>query len=329
MILDLPLTHRTDGELRRVGVEIELNGLPLERLAQLTAEVLQLKVATDGRYQYRLSGDPAGDWLAEVDFRLLKEMGQQQYQAGEWGDEVRQRLENLLHRVAEPFVPLELVSPPLPLSRLGDIETLNKVLREAGAQGSSKQLLNAFGLQFNPEMPALDVDTIRRYLQAFLCLYDWLHQRAQTDFARRVTPYIDPFPRDYIQRVLSADYRPDLATLINDYLHWNPTRNRPLDLLPLFTELDPKRVRATTDDPLIKARPTLHYRMPDCQIHRTDWSPALAWNDWCQVEFLAADEPRLAGCCAALGRHLHHPLERWLNDWVAEVEAQWLLPSLR
>lgn len=324
MILDLPRTHTDDGQERRVGVEIEMNGLPLAQLAQLTADELGLTVVTDGRYQYRLTGDAAGDWLAEVDFRLLKEMGQQEYQAGEWGDEVKQRLETMLHRVSEPFVPLELVSPPLPLSRLGDIESLSQRLRQAGAKGSSDQLLNAFGLQFNPEMPALDATTIRRYLQAFVCLGDWLKQRDQTDLARRVTPYIDAFPRDYIQHLLAPDYQPDLATLIDDYLRWNPTRNRPLDMLPLFSELDAPRVKAVTDDPLIKSRPTLHYRLPDCEIHRQDWSPARAWDDWCQVEFLADDTDRLAQCAIALRRHLNRPLDRWLNDWVAEVEAQWL-----
>lgn len=329
MITDLPSTKTESGHERRVGVEIEMNGVPLPQLAQLIADELGLTLATNGRYQYCLSGDKAGDWLVEVDFRLLKEMGQQQYQAGEWGDEVKQRLEAVLHRLSEPFVPLELVSPPLPLSRLGDIERLSQRLHHAGAKGSSDQLLNAFGLQFNPELPALDADTIRHYLQAFVCLGEWLKQRHQTDLARRVTPFIDPFSNDYIRHLLAPGYQPDLATLIDDYLRWNPTRNRPLDMLPLFTEVDAQRVRAVTDDPLIKARPTLHYRLPDCEIHRSDWSPARVWNDWCQVEFLAFDKPRLSACSAALYRHLGHPLERWLTDWVTEVEAQWLLPSLR
>lgn len=327
MIVDLPSTKTESGQERRVGVEIEMNGVPLPQLAQLIAEELDLTLSSEGRYQYRLTGDSAGDWQVEVDFRLLKEMGQQQYQQGEWGDEMKQRLESMLHRVSEPFVPLELVSPPLPLSRLTEVERLSRRLHDAGAKGSSDQLTNAFGLQFNPELPALDADTIRRYLQAFVCLEEWLKQRDQTDFARRVTPYIDAFPRDYVRHLLAPDYRPDLATLIDDYLHWNPTRNRPLDMLPLFTELDESRVRAVTDDPLIKARPTFHYRLPDCQIQRRDWSPALAWDDWCQVEFLAFDEARLADCSAALRSHLRNPLKRWFKDWVAQLEAQWLHPS--
>lgn len=324
MITALPNRTNASGELRRVGVEIEMNGLSLPRLAEVTAAQLGLEVSAESRYEYRLSGDPAGVWQAEVDFRLLKEMGQTQYRQGEFGDEVRQTLESLLHRVSEPFVPLELVSPPLPLDRLDDIEQLNQQLRAAGAKGSSDQLLNAFGLQFNPELPALDATTIRRYLQAYLCLNDWLVHHDQTDLARRVTPYIDPFPRDYVQRVLDGAYQPDLATLIDDYLHWNPTRNRALDLLPLFAELDPQRVRAVTDDPLIKPRPTFHYRLPDCQIHRPDWSPVRAWNDWCQVEYLAAEPVRLAACASAYRRLQGPPLERWMNDWVAEVEGQWL-----
>jgi hypothetical protein len=35
-----------------------------------------------------------------------------------------------------------------------------------------------------------------------------------------------------------ARLRPDLDTLIDDYLEYNPTRNRALDFLPLFLHLD-------------------------------------------------------------------------------------------
>ncbi|OBX33760.1 putative amidoligase enzyme [Halomonas elongata] len=40
--------------------------------------------------------------------------------------------------------------------------------------------------------------------------------------------------------MLDPDYQPDLRTLIDDYLEYNPTRNRELDLLPLFAYLDPE-----------------------------------------------------------------------------------------
>ena len=161
-------------------------------------------------------------------------------------------------------------------------------------------------------------------MKAFLCLSDWLVARADINLARRVTRYVDPFPPDYIRKVIAPDYRPDLSVLIDDYLADNPTRNRMLDMLPLFLFLDEERVRKVTDDPLVKARPTFQYRLPDCEIHKPEWGLYLAWNDWVEVERLAADRARLNGCCAAYRAFLDRPLERWLDAWTDVLEAEWL-----
>lgn len=50
------------------------------------------------------------------------------------------------------------------------------------------------------------------------------------DMARRLTPYIDPFDKEYIERILDPAYVPTMRQLIDDYLDYNPTRNRALDL---------------------------------------------------------------------------------------------------
>lgn len=324
MIQNLPWQLNEAGNERRVGVEIELHGLTLDRLADIAAETLSLQRQRDSRYQYRLTGDDAGDWVIEIDFRLLKEMGEVDYQDGDLADDMRQTMETLLHRVSEPFVPLELVGPPLPISQLHQFDDLTRALRLAGATGSSGNPLHAFGLQFNPEMPATSADVILRYLQAFFCLADWLVERAQVDLTRRVSSYTDPFPRPYIEKVMQPDYQPALSELIDDYLDQNPTRNRALDLMPLFLHLDPHRVRAVTADPLIKPRPTLHYRLPNSNIHLPDWGIGKDWDDWCQVEMLAADEDRLKDCCAAYRRYFASPISRLLGEWTSEVEQRWL-----
>lgn len=326
MIQTLPWNLNDQGDERRVGVEIELHGLSLKRLANIVADVLALQVTQDGRYQYRITGDSAGDWIVEVDFRLLKKMGQVDYRIGDLADEMRQALESVLHRVSEPFVPLEMVGPPLPLSRLHQFDDLTRALRSAGATGSADNPLHAFGLQFNPEMPSTNAEMILRYIQAFFCLSDWLVQRVNVDLTRRVSSYIDPFPKAYIRKVVSPAYQPTLEDLIDDYLVFNPTRNRSLDLMPLFLHLDPARVRAVTDDPLIKPRPALHYRLPNSNIHWPGWSIGMDWDDWCQVEFLAADQQRLDKCRVAYLQYLARPIDRLLNEWTREVEHQWLRP---
>ena len=102
------------------------------------------------------------------------------------------------------------------------------------------------------------------------------------------------YPEDYVAHVLAADYRPDLETLIDDFLEFTPTRNRPLDLLPLFAHIDEDRVMAApVEKELIKPRPAFHYRLPNCLVDEPDWSLAVPWNDWVEVERLAADAKAL------------------------------------
>lgn len=320
-------TWRTnpEGELRRVGVELEMNGLTIDGLAGMVADFLGGSVVAEGRYERRLAGDPAGPWKVELDFSLLKRLGREQREkdtlAGELGDSA----EEVLKWLAETLVPLELVSPPLPLSRLHEVEQLIERLRRAGAKGTSDRVLNAFGMQFNPEIPSVEPEVLSAYLKAFLCLYDWLYEHAAINVSRQVTNYIDPCPKDYIRKVVDPDYWPNRDQLIDDYLRDNPTRNRALDWLPLFLELDEPRVRRVADDPLIKPRPALHYRLPDCDIHLPNWGLHRAWNDWIQVEWLAADTHKLQACCRAYSEFLNQPFERWFGDWTAELENRWLV----
>lgn len=312
------------GRPRRVGVELEMIGIGLNDIAELVAEHLGLGITTDGRYRRVLTGDDAGDWVVELDFDLLKRMGQQERDEEDLLDELRGSAEELLKLLADLVVPLELVTPPLPMRRLDEVEELIGLLRTAGAKGTTDSLSYAFAMQFNVEIPSTEPDVIRRYLQAFLCLYEWLLVRADINLTRRITSYIDPFPTDYVRKVVSADYDPDLATLIDDYLADNPTRNRALDCLPLFLELDEERVRNVTAEPLIKPRPAFHYRLPDCRIDVPGWGLHVAWDDWLEVEALAADRKRLAAGCAAYAAFLDKPLERWLGDWARKVPRECL-----
>jgi hypothetical protein len=319
-----PWLDNAEGEMRRVGVELEMSGLGLDALAACVAGFFELEIRSRGRYERVLEGDPAGDWVVELDYDLLKRLGRETRDDDTLEGEIGQAAEDALAWAAEAIVPVEVVGPPLPLERLGEVEGLIVRLREAGAKGTSDSLLNAFGMQLNPEVPGTDPDTIAACLKAFLCLADWLVARADINLARRVTSYVDPFPPDYIRKVIASDYRPDLSVLIDDYLAHNPTRNRMLDMLPLFLFLDEERVRTVTQDPLVKARPTFHYRLPDCEIHKPDWGLYLAWNDWVEVERLAADKARLNGCCAAYRAFLDRPLERWLDAWKDVLEDEWL-----
>ncbi len=307
------------GEPRHVGVEIELAGLGVEALSSLVAASVDGRVERLSRYEHRIIGDARGDWGVELDFAFLKRRGRRSGNDGVPED----ALEAMIRLGAEQLVPVEVVSPPLPIDELGGVDRLIESLRRAGARGTGDGLTYAFGLQLNPELPALDATTVTRYLQAFLCLHDWLKERARVDLTRRLTAYIDPFPRDYVRRVIDPGYTPGLATLADDYLAANPTRNRALDLLPLLAHIDGERVRAAVDDPRIKPRPALHYRLPNSEVGRPGWGIMAAWADWLAVERLAADPSRLAGVCTAYAEHLDQPLSGLVHPW-SEQAGTWL-----
>lgn len=322
-----PFTTTSTGRERRVGVEIELSGLTIGETASLVQQTLfgadGGELSHPGRYEIALRGDPAGEWKVELDFAFLKSLGRRERHDDGLGDAVEELAEDLLRLIAERIVPVEVISPPLPLSRLAEFNAIIYALRAAGARGTANDPTYAFGMQLNPEVPATDVDTIRHYLQAFLCLEDWLRQRAAVDLTRRLTFFADPFPKGYARVAVTPGYSPNLSQLIDDYLDANPTRNRALDMLPLFADLDEARVRARVQDERVKSRPALHYRLPNSDIDQPDWSLSRPWDDWLIVERLAADPGRLEQLCSAYSTYLNNPLERLTEDWKRACQ-QWL-----
>lgn len=316
-----------EGGPRHIGVELEMSGLSIDQLAEEVATQLDLTIEKTSRYQYNLRGDNDGDWLVELDFQLLKKMGEEERDEKDFGNDI----ESLLKMVSKPLVPHELVSPPLEIKRLPEVQVLIERLRKAGAKGTSESVLNAFSMQLNPEIPALDVTTLTAYLKSFLCLYDWLFEQASINMTRRITTYVDPFPRKYVKKVLAPGYWPEnCETLIRDYLIDNPTRNRALDMLPLFSHIDANLVEEYTSDPLIKSRPAFHYRLPNCEIHLPDWGIHLAWDGWLQVEALAQDRRRLNACTKAYTRILNAPWWRRIlsgkgRAWHRQLARKWLV----
>jgi hypothetical protein len=167
-------------------------------------------------------------------------------------------------------------------------------LRDSQADGTRASLLYVFGFQLNPQVPDTTADVLVRYLKAYLALEDWLVAVTDVYLPRRLSPFVDSFPGDYKGLVLDPAYAPSLSALIDDYLEYNPTRNRGLDLLPVFALVEPGMVRERVDAPEdVRPRPTFHYRLPNCLVDEPAWSFALEWNRWVEVERLAEDPLRL------------------------------------
>jgi hypothetical protein len=118
-----------------------------------------------------------------------------------------------------------------------------------------------------------------------------------------------------VRRVIDPDYAPDVARLAGDYLAHNPTRNRPLDLLPVLAFTDPGLLaRHGLGGQKARPRPCLNYRLPNSLIDDPHWSIAAEWNRWVLVERLAGDyrgwDNTVMGYLA--DRRFHHVDEDWV-----------------
>ena len=290
---DPPQPRTQDGQPRRVGVEIEYAKLDVSQSAKLVQELYGGVQKPDGLHRITVSGSDHGDFLIELDLRLLH----RELRGEDPDDDEFQRFLKELDRdltkaagdVAGLLVPCEIACPPIAYSDLGVVQTLIDRLREAGAIGTSSSLLAAFGLQLNVELASLETNDILRQMRAYLLLSEWLREEIGVNLKRRLATFIDPFPARYVEKVIDPGYAPDQGRLIDDYIQANPTRYKELDLLPLFAHLDKERVRARLPDAKINPRPTFHYRLPDSRIDDPKWTLAQEWDTWLVVERVAAD----------------------------------------
>lgn len=290
---DPPRPHTQDGRLRRVGVEIEYAKLDVRQSAALVQELYGGEQKPEGLHRITVSGSDHGDFLVELDLRLLhRELRGENPEDDEFRrflNDLDRDLTKAAGDVAGLLVPCEIACPPIPYKELGVVQDLIERLREAGAIGTSSSLLAAFGLQLNVELASLETKDILRQLRAYLLLSDWLREEIGVNFKRRLATFIDPFPSRYVEKVMDPGYAPDRSRLIDDYVEANPTRYKELDMLPLFAHLDEPRVRALLPDAKINPRPTFHYRLPDSRIDDPTWTLAQEWDTWLVVERVAED----------------------------------------
>lgn len=312
------LNTAANGE-RRVGVELEFTGLTIERIGEILRHTLGGEIRPHSAYEYTISGTALGDFAVELDYAFLKERGRREHEPGLL-DELEQVSEDVLGALAKRVVPLEIVCPPIAISNLHRLHPMIEALRRAGARGTSGSAIYAFGLHLNPELPDLETDTLLGYIRAFAVAYDWLKRVSEIDISRRVFPYIQPFTKAYVRTVCDPAYTPTRSRLIGDYLAENASRNRALDMLPVFAHIDEARVKAAVADGLVHPRPALHYRLPNCEIEKPGWGLRPTWDHWLVVERLAADRDQLMTICQDYCSALDRPLGHWLGRWGSGFE---------
>jgi hypothetical protein len=301
---DLPLPETEQGAVRRLGIELEFGGLTAADAAAIVAATLGGDISARDRHHSKVMGSRIGDITVELDTRwakpdFLRAVGP------DWRsllpdttpDEIRRELEALpdtagplIGDLLDFWLPIEVITPPMPHPHVAMLPGLCDALASAGATGTSRSVFGGFGLHLNPEVARRDAAYLTSVLSAYLLLSHWLRQQTGIPLIRQLGPFIDPFPDEYTALVTADDYAPDLETLIADYIAHNPTRNRELDMLPVFAFLREDQVRDALPDEKINARPTFHYRLPNCRLDEPDWSPITEWNRWVMVETLAADD---------------------------------------
>ncbi len=290
-----------DGNARRAGFEFEMAVIKPEVCASLIADIFGGTISARHSLEYTIQDTSIGDFTVELDAKPVKDLVAQLENRDDTRDDLldfsslKRQVSEWIGQAAGILVPVEVVTPPMHMEQFDTLVTLLEQLRKHEAVGTRARVTNAFGMHINIEIASEDVGYICSILRAFLLLYPWLKKVMKVDISRRFLTYIDPFPKDYTRLILREDYSPDLETFRDDYIQYNPTRSRALDLLPLLSHLLPDTIHKMPKDmqALIKSRPAFHYRLPNCEIDNADWHISRDWNYWIEVETLAADAQRL------------------------------------
>jgi hypothetical protein len=283
-----PVRRNAEGRTRGVGVEIEFTGPTAFEVAHAIGATLGGTLVEEDPHAFTINGSSLGDLSVSLDSRIMHPQKRPTLLGG-----VVPKIAAWFGTAARYLVPCELVTAPIPVERLAEVDRIIDVLRRLNAKGTQDGALYAFGLHFNPEIPRQDAETATAFLKSFSLLNAWLRRQVAPDPTRHLLGFAEPFPPEYVRKLVAPDHWPELPDFIDEYLAFNPTRNRDLDLLPLLLHLDEGRVRAALPNEKINGRPAFHYRLPDARVSDPGWSIGPDWNRWVAVERLAGDRARL------------------------------------
>lgn len=293
----LPIKVNSQGSPRKVGFELEFAGISIMKTARIVSSLFGGTIKQNNRYDVEIENTELGNFTVELDARMLQTMARQDVfdtsQLNLEEGSIRKSVEEIIDKLAMSVVPIEIVMPPVALSEMYRLEELRRALQENKAEGTKASLVHAFGMHINFEVPDLSIPTLLRYLQAFILVYPWLLTKLEIDFSRRISPFVDPFPEKYVRKVLGLDYKPEKDQFIKDYLEFNPTRNRPLDMMPIFGILNNDLVQEVMEGEKNRPRPTFHYRLPNSRVDDPGWRFEEELKYWMVVEQLAEDREML------------------------------------
>ncbi|MEM1046711.1 MAG: amidoligase family protein [Pseudomonadota bacterium] len=276
-----PRTKTDTGDERRVGLELEFGGLSGDEALNAILNAVGGRSYQPAPHRYRILDSRIGNLTLELDTRLAQPKNDTDE------PDIVSAARTIIGSLAKTVVPFEVVTEPLPFQAIPIFDRIVEGLRDAGAKGSSAHPAYAFGLHFNPEAPSTETSYLLSILRAHVLLNDTVRARSDGDLSRHLMGWARPYPDEFATGLLDAAYQPSFEKLVHDYVAFMPNRNYDLDMLPLFASIDEDLVSDLVKDPLLRPRPTFHFRLPVSQVDDPDWSIAEGWNSWMAVERLA------------------------------------------
>ena len=300
--LPLPDHGGCSSATRRTGVEIEFGGLSVDQTAQIILDLWGGDVHERQEREITLMGGVLGKVKVELDISLAKK----------WA-------EDMAAQALGDLVPVEIVTAPLSESQLPACEALLDALHQQGGMGTQAKLGYGFGVHLNTEVPDAGTPAFMAIVRAFAVLEDWLRQSDPLDPARRLLPFVNPWPLALVD-VLASRTDWQLEDFAQSYARLAPARGFGLDLLPALQDACPDALSDLPPDQLKGGRPTFHYRLPETRLGDAQWSLAYEWNRWVLVEHVACDAKLMAALSEAWQTHRKKILSR-RADFAQTVES--------
>lgn len=277
------MTAQGDAEAG-VGIEVEFTGLSARDAAFALQAGLGGNVIREDAHAFELRGGAIGDLSVELDIR----QAHPQRHGAALAINPGATLSALFGTLVSPFVPREMILSPLPTGRLADVDRAIDILRHAGAKGDGRVLFGTLGLHFNIATRTSHIAEIRATTLAFARNDAKLRAFIGEDDKRLIARLAPAFPVDYVKLLEARPSSQRPGDFIDDYLRYNATRDRALDLLPLLLHIDGPRVRRRLPYEKISARPVFHWRLPVARVGREGWSVMASWRAWLDIEAEAA-----------------------------------------
>lgn len=323
-----PLLYNEDGSLRKAGLEIEFGAVELDECAKIIQTLFGGEIIRESSFVQEVKNTQMGDFHLKMDSRILTEKPYETILDAIGIEANKPGMENFVENIASVVVPYEIGTPPIPITDVAVFEKLRMALQQSHAKGTRKSILSAYATHVNIDIPSEKAESLLAYVRAFLLLYPQIYQELKVYFTRKISTFIHPFPDEYINLIFKADYHPTLEQFIEDYHTFNPHRNRPLDMYPVFACLMPDLIATYKDLGNVKPRRTFHYRLPNSEVDNANWTLAEVWNTWIYVEILASKPDEIKSLCNAYTNYDKNIFQNFNQKW-AEKMNQWLNAALK